>query len=122
MKYTNGKKYDQQMDNPWVRFWYEMVERYLKMYLPKTGSVLDAGGGTGEFSIRVAKLNPNLKIINYDISKEMLETAQEKFNKLGLEKRIENKLGDIMDLPFKDNGFGDVGRARSERRNSSIGL
>jgi len=29
MRYSNGKKYDQQMDNPYVQLWYEMVEHYV---------------------------------------------------------------------------------------------
>jgi ubiquinone/menaquinone biosynthesis C-methylase UbiE len=108
MRYSNGKKYDQQMDNPYVQLWYEMVEHYLRMYLPKSGRVLDAGGGTGEFSIRVANLNKNLKIINCDISKGMLERAREKVEKLGLQARIENKICSIMDLPFENNHFDYV--------------
>ncbi|MCK4329567.1 class I SAM-dependent methyltransferase [candidate division WOR-3 bacterium] len=108
MKYSNGKKYDQQMDNPYVQLWYEMVEHYLRMYLPKSGRVLDAGGGTGEFSIRVANINKNLKIINCDISEEMLEKAQEKFESLELHKRIENKICDIMNLSFENDLFDYV--------------
>lgn len=108
MKYSNGKKYDQQMDNQYVQLWYEMVEHYLRMYLPKSGRVLDAGGGTGEFSIRVANINKNLKIINCDISKEMLERAQEKFESLELYKRIENKICDIMNLSFENDLFDYV--------------
>lgn len=108
MWYPNGKKYDQQMDNPYVQLWYEMVEHYLRIYLPKSGKVLDAGGGTGEFSIRVANINKNLKIINCDISVEMLKRAQQKIEKLNLQERIENKICDIMDLPFEDNQFDYV--------------
>jgi ubiquinone/menaquinone biosynthesis C-methylase UbiE len=108
MRYSDGKKYDLQMDNLYVQLWYEMIEHYLRMYLPKSGRVLDAGGGTGEFSIRVANINENLKIINCDISKGMLEMARGKVEKLKLQGRVENKIGNIMDLPFEDNQFDYV--------------
>lgn len=108
MRYNNGKRYDQQMDNPYVKLWYEMVEHYLRIYLPKSGKILDAGGGTGEFSVRVANINKNLEIVNCDISEGMLKRAQEKVEKMKLQERIENKICDIMDLPFENGQFDYV--------------
>ena len=109
MEYGNGKDYDRQkMNNPYIQLWYEMVEHYLKIYLPKSGKILDAGGGTGEFSIRVANINENLKIINCDISEGMLRRAQEKIEEMKLQERIENKICDIMDLPFENCQFDYV--------------
>jgi ubiquinone/menaquinone biosynthesis C-methylase UbiE len=108
MKYSNGEKYDQEMGNSYVQLWYEMVEHYLRIYLPKSGKVLDAGGGTGEFSIRVANMNEGLKITNCDVSEGMLKKARQKIEELNLQKRIENKTCDMMDLPFENNEFDYV--------------
>lgn len=108
MRYNNGKRYDQQTNNPYVQLWYEMVEHYLRIYLPRSGKILDAGGGTGEFSIRVANINKNLKIINCDISEQMLKRAQEKIEEMKMKERIENKICDIMDLPFENGQFDYV--------------
>lgn len=108
MRYSDGEKYDKQMDNLYIKLWYEIVEYYLKLYLPEKGLVLDAGGGTGEWSIRVARINKNLRIINCDISKGMLERAQEKIEKLNLHERIENQVCDIMNFPYRDNQFDFV--------------
>ncbi len=105
MKYKNGKKYDEKMNNINIELWYEMVEHYLRIYLPKSGEILDAGGGTGEFSIRTANINKNLKIVNCDISKEMLKRAKEKIEEMNLKKRIKNKICDITNLPFDNNQF-----------------
>ncbi|TSA26592.1 methyltransferase domain-containing protein [bacterium] len=127
MKYENGEAYDRSMDDPYTKLWFEMMEHYLDVYLPETGDVLDAGGGTGEFTIRAAKLRPRITFINFDISQNMLNTAFKKITKLGMESRIRNKQGDIMELPFDDESFNyvmcfgdalsfcsDVGKAFSE--------
>ncbi|TSA24391.1 class I SAM-dependent methyltransferase [bacterium] len=108
MKYQNGEMYDRSTRDTYRKLWYEMVERYLDMYLPKEGRVLDAGGGTGEFCIRAAKLRPKLSFINFDISKNMLTIANKKLSKLGLESRMRCQEGDIMNMPFEENSFDYV--------------
>jgi ubiquinone/menaquinone biosynthesis C-methylase UbiE len=127
MKYEDGRAYDRSMDDPYIQMWYEMIEHYLDIYLPSSGEVLDAGGGTGEFSIRAANLRPEVSFVNYDISQNMLNTTREKLIKLGLESRIRNQQGDIMEIPFLNGSFeyvmcmgdafsfcSDVNRAFSE--------
>ncbi|MCD4708331.1 MAG: class I SAM-dependent methyltransferase [Candidatus Sabulitectum sp.] len=128
MKYENGEAYDKEKaGNIYYRLWFEMIEHYLGIYLPDSGKVLDAGGGTGEFSIRAANLRSELSFINFDFSENMLNTAKEKLNKLGLESRVRNRQGNIMEMPFNDRSFdyvmclgdafsfcSDVGKAFSE--------
>ena len=53
-------------------------------------------------------MNDNLRVINCDISEEMLRRAQEKVQEIGLDGRIENVTGNIMELPFGDNLFDYV--------------
>lgn len=109
MIYKNGKHYDKCINSSSMKFLYfEVIENYLNKYLPGSGKVLDAGGGTGEFSIRVAKMSKNLHLVNCDVSKGMLKQAQNKIEKEGLHNKIENKVGDIMDLPFEDESFDYV--------------
>lgn len=108
MKYDDGKSYDQKTQGPYYDLWFEMIEHYLDIYLPEKGLILDAGGGTGEFSIRAANLRSNVSIINFDISQPMLDQAKRKISELDLQSRISNKLGDMLDIPFTDSSFDYV--------------
>lgn len=109
MKYEDGKAYDKEKaDNIYYRMWFEMVEHYLDIHLPDSGRVLDAGGGTGEFTIRGVNLRSELSFINFDLSTDMFNTAEEKFAKLGLESRIRIQQGNIMDMPFDRGAFDYV--------------
>jgi demethylmenaquinone methyltransferase/2-methoxy-6-polyprenyl-1,4-benzoquinol methylase len=53
------------------------------------------------------KLNPD-KVVGVDISEGMLKFGVEKINKLGLQNKIELKLGDSENLPFSDNSFDAI--------------
>ncbi len=108
MKYDNGEAYDQKTQGPYYDLWFEMIEHFLDIYLPEKGQLLDAGGGTGEFSIRAANLRKKLSCVNLDISQSMLDQAERKFSELKLQPRVSNKLGDIQKLPFTDEHFDYV--------------
>lgn len=109
MKYEDGKVYDKEKaGNIYYRMWFEMVEHYLDVFLPEKGKVLDAGGGTGEFTCRSANLRPELSFINFDLSHGMLETAREKILQAGMGSRISNQQGDITNMPFDSGAFDYV--------------
>jgi len=92
---------------PWdeltERIYDELTWRHLKPYLPSTGLVLDAGGGTGKWAIPIAKRG--LKVILLDLSKGMLEVARKKLKERGLEDRISLIQGDIHALEFPNEHF-----------------
>lgn len=109
MKYEDGEAYDiEKANNIYYRMWFEMVEHYLEIFLPEKGKVLDAGGGTGEFTLRSANLRTELSFINFDLSQGMLETALDKILQAGMESRITNWQGDIMNMPFNSGAFDYV--------------
>jgi demethylmenaquinone methyltransferase/2-methoxy-6-polyprenyl-1,4-benzoquinol methylase len=85
--------------------WRKKAVRLLQDKQPKT--ILDIATGTGDFAIEAMKLNPD-KVIGVDISEGMLKFGVEKINKLGLQNRIELKLGDSESLQFSDNSFDAV--------------
>lgn len=76
---------------------------YIEKYLPKSGIVLDAAGGTGRLAIPIAL--KGLKVVIIDISDGMLRVAREKVRKHKLEDRIIIKRGDIHNIDFPDNYF-----------------
>jgi demethylmenaquinone methyltransferase/2-methoxy-6-polyprenyl-1,4-benzoquinol methylase len=85
--------------------WRRKAIQLLQAKKPKT--VLDIATGTADFAIEAMKLNPE-KVIGVDISEGMLKLGIDKINKLGLQNKIELKLGDSESLPFSDNSFDAI--------------
>lgn len=85
--------------------WRRKAVNLLKEVHPK--NILDIATGTGDFAIEAMKLNPD-KVVGVDISEGMLKIGIEKINKLGLQNKIELKLGDSESLPFADNSFDSI--------------
>ena len=85
--------------------WRRKAIRLLQPRHPKI--VLDIATGTGDFAIEAMKLNPE-KVIGVDISEGMLKLGIEKINKLGLQDKIELRVGDSENLLFPDNNFDAI--------------
>ncbi len=98
--------YDLWYEKPLGRFVDEIETRVaLEFFHPKPGTcVLDAGCGTGNFSIKLAKLG--VKVVGIDISEEMLKIAKDKADKLGLD--IEFKKMNVYSLEFPSDHFDGV--------------
>lgn len=76
----------------------------------KPQRVLDLGCGTGDLTITIAQLaGQHVEIIGLDYSPPMLERAQEKAARAGLEKRVKFINGKATSLPFPDGYFDCVG-------------
>lgn len=66
--------------------------------LPSNFRFLDAGGGTGRWSIKILEEYPEATGIIVDISEEMLNEAKEKIERRSLNNRIEIINNDLEDL------------------------
>lgn len=84
----------------------EITWRFIEPFLPETGLVLDAGGGTGRWAVPVARRG--LRVVVYDISKEMLEVASGKAEEEDLNHLISTMEGDIRKIRFSDSTFDFV--------------
>jgi demethylmenaquinone methyltransferase/2-methoxy-6-polyprenyl-1,4-benzoquinol methylase len=88
------------------RIWRKKAISLLKNEHPKF--ILDIASGTGDLAIEANKqLNPD-KIIGVDISEGMLSYGREKMKKLGLDHKIDMRMGDSEKLLFPDNTFDAV--------------
>ncbi len=77
----------------------------LKMFPVRTGmTILDAGCGTGNFSIKLAEAK--VKVTGVDISAEMLRIASDKSRQAGHD--IDFLEIDLHHLPFADESFDGV--------------
>jgi len=102
-----AQDYDKEYDTPhWKELYDKITWHYIEPYLPKRGLILDAGGGTGKWAIPMAQ--KRLKVIVYDISKEMLDVALRKVKERNLKELIQAKEGDVCNIDFPDNHFDFV--------------
>ena len=99
-----AENYDEECKYPFMKELYDKITwRYIEPFLPEKGLVLDAGGGTGKWSIPIAE--KGLRVILYDMSPKMLEVAERRIREKNLQNLIQTKLGDICEIDFPDNFF-----------------
>ncbi len=108
--------YDLVVEEEWQRLVkdaYHQLEfivtmHYLRKYLPKSGLILDAGGGLGRYTVELAK--KGYDVILLDLSPKCLELAEKKIKEAGVEDRVKKIVeGNVVDLSmFDDNTFDAV--------------
>jgi len=104
---AHAQEYDAGYDAPYWRIYNEITWKYIRPCLPKNkrkSLILDAGGGTGLWAIRIAKLG--FKVVLADVSCGMLKEARRKVEMEGLQNAIEIVKADITNLKsFKTGAF-----------------
>lgn len=70
--------------------------------------ILDVATGTGDFAFEALKILKPKKIVGVDISRGMLDIAEQKIAKRGLGNQFSVKLGDSEGLPFTSDEFDAV--------------
>jgi ubiquinone/menaquinone biosynthesis C-methylase UbiE len=97
--------YDDYSKQLWSKVYDAITWNLTKPYVPKNSEALvfDAAGGTGKWSIPIAKCGP--KVILGDISEGMLHVAKDKINREGLQQSVEIKECDLLKLDFEDQTF-----------------
>ncbi|WP_207535072.1 bifunctional demethylmenaquinone methyltransferase/2-methoxy-6-polyprenyl-1,4-benzoquinol methylase UbiE [Desertivirga arenae] len=71
-------------------------------------NILDVATGTGDFAFEALQILKPHKITGVDISQGMLDIAQQKILKRGLQHKFEVRLGDSEKLLFDDSTFDAV--------------
>jgi ubiquinone/menaquinone biosynthesis C-methylase UbiE len=100
-----GPAYDNYSRQLWSKVYDAVTWKITEPYVPRNrrALVFDAAGGTGKWTIPIAKCGP--KVILGDISKGMLDVAEKKITKEGLQGRVEVKECDLRELDFEDETF-----------------
>jgi demethylmenaquinone methyltransferase/2-methoxy-6-polyprenyl-1,4-benzoquinol methylase len=84
------------------RYWRARAARYLALASGETG--LDLGAGTADLSIAVIRSSgPGTHMIGMDITPEMLAQGRTKLARMGLEDRIDLRVGDAEHIDLPDN-------------------
>lgn len=107
-KYYDEKAphYDGEYKTPFYKLYNCITWDNICRFLPETGVILDAGGGTGEWSIKLAE--KGFDVVLTDISRGMLRQACLKIEEKKLD-TITVKRVDICDMScFADNTFDMV--------------
>ena len=101
-----SKSYDETFSILYFRVFDAITWKYLEPYLPTNPNalVLDAGGGTGRWAVRMAKKVQG-KIILMDISEGMLKIAAERIRQENLEDKIVIKKGDMTRTGYPNETF-----------------
>lgn len=109
------KYYDEHAESEWKRLSHDAYRRleyivtmhFLDKYLPKTGVVLDAGGGPGRYTVELAKKGYDVVLL--DISPKCLELAKKKIERVHVANRVKQIEGSIVDMSIlKDEQFDAV--------------
>lgn len=100
-----AETYDQMFQRLVYKTYDEITWKYLEPYLPQTvgALVLDAGGGTGRWAIRIAKKGNHVVLM--DISRGMLKIARKRAKQCGVSERITLKHGNIGKIDYPDDTF-----------------
>lgn len=98
-------RYDEVFDTLYYKIYDVITWKYLEPYVPADphALILDAGGGTGRWTVRMAKKGCNAVLM--DISEEMLKAAAKRVEKEGLQHKITIKKGDIARTGYPDEAF-----------------
>ena len=76
--------------------------------LGANGAMLDLGTGPGHIPFLVCEAIPESTVLGVDLSPSMLELAEQKLRETELSERLEFRLADAKNLPFKDHQFDAV--------------
>jgi len=100
-----GPTYDDYSKQLWSRVYDAVTWKITEPHVPKNSGALvfDAAGGTGKWTIPIAKCGP--RVVLGDISRGMLRVAEEKIVQQGLQERVQVKECDVRKLDFRDETF-----------------
>ncbi len=87
---------------------YEFNASMMSRLLPRGGTVLDLGSGSGQLAAHLATGRPDVTITCVDLSEVMLQTGREMASERGLDERLSFVAGDITDLDDGSVGSPDL--------------
>lgn len=100
-------------------YWRMRAARALALGAGETG--LDLGAGTADLSIAVIRhAGPGSRMIGMDITPEMLAQGRKKIERLGLQQRIELRVGDAEQIDLPDNSVDGCCSAFTVRNLTNI--
>ena len=105
--YSEYDEWQRLIKDPYHQIEFITTIHFLKKYLPKKGHILDAGGGSGRYTIELARNGYNVTLI--DFTPALLKVAKIQIKKAGVEENvIQISEASITDLSEFDDGSFDA--------------
>jgi 2-polyprenyl-3-methyl-5-hydroxy-6-metoxy-1,4-benzoquinol methylase len=107
--YREYAKYEKERlrQDPYHSIEFTVTNHFLRKYLPRSGLILDAGGGSGTYTIELAKQGYDIVLV--DLTPELLRIAKRRIKKANVESRVKQITeGSITDLSFSEEAFDAV--------------
>mgnify|MGYP001563332729 CR=1 FL=1 len=104
-----ANKYEKGYKTPYWNLYHEISWEHIKKYLPKDKKypILDAGGGTGYWSRKLAQLGFN--VVCSDVAEKMLDAGRKIVKNTPLTEKIKFVVSDITDMKeFNNDSFSLV--------------
>lgn len=92
------------MTAPFVDRFFTRVARDVAEVAPRA-SVLEIGPGPGRLAVKLAALDPGVRITGVDIAPDMVKRASRLAARSGVADRVSFEVGDVAALPFHDATF-----------------
>jgi ubiquinone/menaquinone biosynthesis C-methylase UbiE len=73
--------------------------------LKNHGEAIDLGCGAGQLVMEMARKAPGLQMTGIDLSEKMLADARQSIQRVGLEDRVDFRLGNVEEIPFPDQSL-----------------
>ncbi len=77
-RFDDAEKFAEKFDAPARDEWQKPDDVIKALEIPKDGTVLDIGAGTGYFSVRIAKAFPQATVVAVDVEPSMLQYLQKR--------------------------------------------
>lgn len=84
------------------------IAKRLKRMGVNEGMFLDAGCGPGHMTLELALALPYAQIVGVDLSQPCIEMGNKLADEYGIANRLKFQMGDIQNLPFKNDMFDFV--------------
>jgi len=101
-------EWDRLVKHPYHRLEYDTTMHFLRKHLPERGLVLDAGGGPGRYTVKLAELGYDVVLL--DLTPKLLEIARRQIKEARVQNRVKGVIeGSVDDLSmFEDETFDAV--------------
>jgi ubiquinone/menaquinone biosynthesis C-methylase UbiE len=97
--FAQGQSYDRHAGRVF-RGVYRRVAQDVAAEAPTGGAVLDAGCGSGQLAVEIARRRPDLHVHGVDIERGMVDVATRRAERERLTGRVEFTVADLADMPL----------------------
>jgi ubiquinone/menaquinone biosynthesis C-methylase UbiE len=100
--FAHGQAYDRHAGRVFGGLYHRVAED-VAAAAPTRGTVLDAGCGSGQLAVEVARWRPDLRVHGIDLERGMVEVATRRAERENVSDRVAFTVADLADLALPDD-------------------